>query len=189
MRVIPGMTVINPCDDVEARAAVKAAYEMEGPVYMRFGRLAAPVINDENNYKFEIGKGILMRQGSDITIVATGLMVSYALEAAEKLAAEGISAEVINIHTIKPLDEDAVIRAATETGAIVTAENHNVINGLGSSVADVLSQKKYAPLEKIGVYDLFGEVGPMDYLFEKFHLSAIDIAQAAKRAIERKENK
>ena len=138
MRAIPGMVVMSPSDDIEAKAMVKAAYEYVGPVYMRFGRLAAPVINDENNYKFEIGKGILMRQGSDITIVATGLMVSYALEAAEKLAAEGISAEVINIHTIKPLDEDIIVKSAEKTKNVFTVEEHSVIGGLGSAVCDAL---------------------------------------------------
>ena len=170
MRVIPGMTVINPCDDVEARAAVKAAYEMEGPVYMRFGRLAAPVINDENNYKFEIGKGILMRQGSDITIVATGLMVSYALEAAEKLAAEGISAEVINIHTIKPLDEDIIVKSAEKTKNVFTVEEHSVIGGLGSAVCDALSAECPTKVTKIGVNDVFGHSGPALELIKEFGL-------------------
>ncbi len=184
MRVIPGMTVINPCDDVEARAAVKAAYEMEGPVYMRFGRLAAPVINDENNYKFEIGKGVLMRQGSDITIVATGLMVSYALEAAEKLAAEGISAEVINIHTIKPLDEDIIVKSAEKTKNVFTVEEHSVIGGLGSAVCDALSEKCPTKVTKIGVNDVFGHSGPALELIKEFGLDGEGIYNKIKENIQ-----
>ena len=167
MRTIPGMVVLNPADDVEARAAVKAAAEYEGPVYLRFGRLAVPVFNDEANYKFEIGKGILLREGTDLTIVATGLCVNSALEAAEKLAAEGISAEVINIHTIKPLDEEIILKSAKKTGKVVTAEEHSVIGGLGSAVCDVLSEKLPTPVKKIGVYDVFGESGPAVKLLEK----------------------
>ena len=170
MRTIPGMVVINPADDVEARAAVKAAAEYEGPVYLRFGRLAVPVFNDEANYKFEIGKGILLREGTDLTIVATGLCVNSALEAAEKLAAEGISAEVINIHTIKPLDEEIILKSAKKTGKVVTAEEHSVIGGLGSAVCDVLSEKLPTPVKKIGVYDVFGESGPAVKLLEKYKL-------------------
>lgn len=169
MRTIPGMTIINPCDDLEARAAVKAAYEMEGPVYLRFGRLAAPVIHDEN-YKFEIGKGVIMKEGSDVTIAATGLMVSNALEAAEKLAADGIDAEVINIHTIKPLDEDIVINSAKKTGKVVTVEEHSVIGGLGSAVCDVLSEKCPTPVKKLGVNDMFGHSGPALALLKEFKL-------------------
>ena len=169
MRTIPGMTIINPCDDIEARAAVKAAYEMEGPVYLRFGRLAAPVIHDEN-YKFEIGKGVIMKEGSDVTIAATGLMVSNALEAAEKLAADGIDAEVINIHTIKPLDEDIVINSAKKTGKVVTVEEHSVIGGLGSAVCDVLSEKCPTPVKKLGVNDMFGHSGPALALLKEFKL-------------------
>ena len=184
MRVIPGMTVINPCDDVEARAAVKAAYEMEGPVYMRFGRLAAPVINDEDNYKFEIGKGILMRQGSDITIVATGLMVSYALEAAEKLAEEGISAEVINIHTIKPLDEDIIVKSAEKTKNVFTVEEHSVIGGLGSAVCDALSVKCPTKVTKIGVNDVFGHSGPALELIKEFGLDGEGIYNKIKENIQ-----
>ena len=141
MRTIPGMVVINPSDDVEARAAVKAAYEHVGPVYMRFGRLAVPVINDREDYKFELGKGVVLREGKDLTIVATGLPVSNCLEAAEKLAADGIDAKVINIHTIKPLDEELIVEAAKATGKVVTVEEHSVIGGLGSAVCDVLSEK------------------------------------------------
>ena len=171
MRTIPGMTIINPCDDVEARAAVKAAYEMEGPVYLRFGRLAAPIINKED-YKFEIGKGVLMREGSDVTIVATGLMVSNALEAAEELAADGIDAEVINIHTIKPLDEDIIINSAKKTGRVITVEEHSIIGGLGSAVCDVLSEKCPTPVTKLGVNDTFGHSGPALELLKEFQLDS-----------------
>lgn len=171
MRTIPGMTIINPCDDVEAKAAVKAAYEMEGPVYLRFGRLAAPIINKED-YKFEIGKGVLMREGSDVTIVATGLMVSNALEAAEKLAADGIDAEVINIHTIKPLDEDIIINSAKKTGKVITVEEHSVIGGLGSAVCDALSEKCPTPVTKLGVNDTFGHSGPALELLKEFRLDS-----------------
>ena len=146
MRTIPGMVVINPADDVEARAAVRAAYEHQGPVYLRFGRLAVPVINDRPDYKFELGKGVVLREGKDLTIIATGLPVSNCLEAAEKLAADGIDAKVINIHTIKPLDEELVVAAAKETGKVVTVEEHSVIGGLGSAVCDVLSEKAPTPV-------------------------------------------
>lgn len=151
MRTIPGMVVINPADDVEARAAVKAAYAHKGPVYMRFGRLAVPVINDEENYHFELGKGIVLKEGKDLTIVATGLCVCEALEAAKKLEADGIDAEVINIHTIKPLDEALVTASAVKTGKVVTVEEHSVIGGLGSAVADTLSMNAPTKLLKIGV--------------------------------------
>ena len=170
MRTIPGMVVISPADDVEARAAVKAAAEYVGPVYLRFGRLAVPVINDEATYKFELGKGILLREGTDLTIVATGLCVNSALEAAEKLAAEGVSAEVINIHTIKPLDEEIILNSAKKTGKVVTAEEHSVIGGLGSAVCDVLSEKLPTPVKKIGVYDTYCESGPAVKLLEKYKL-------------------
>ena len=151
MRTIPGMTIINPADDVEAKAAVRAAYEMDGPVYLRFGRLAVPVINDHPNYKFEVGKGVTLREGTDVTIVATGLCVGSALEAAEKLAADGMCAVVINIHTIKPLDEDIIVNSAKKTGKVVTAEEHSVIGGLGSAVCDCLCEKAPTPVCKIGV--------------------------------------
>ena len=141
MRTIPGMVILNPADDIEAKACVKAAYEYNGPVYLRFGRLAAPVINDRPDYKFELGKGVVLREGKDLTIVATGLCVSSALEAAEKLAADGIDAKVINIHTIKPLDEELIVAAAKETGKVVTVEEHSVIGGLGSAVCDALAEK------------------------------------------------
>ena len=180
MRTIPGMVVLNPADDVEARAAVKAAAEYEGPVYLRFGRLAVPVFNDEAYYKFEIGKGILLREGTDLTIVATGLCVNSALEAAEKLAAEGISAEVINIHTIKPLDEEIILKSAKKTGKVVTAEEHSVIGGLGSAVCDVLSEKLPTPVKKIGVYDVFGESGPAVKLLEKYKLDGAGVYEQIK---------
>ena len=167
-------------DDVEARAAVKAAAEYEGPVYLRFGRLAVPVFNDEANYKFEIGKGILLREGTDLTIVATGLCVNSALEAAEKLAAEGVSAEVINIHTIKPLDEEIILKSAKKTGKVVTAEEHSVIGGLGSAVCDVLSEKLPTPVKKIGVYDVFGESGPAVKLLEKYKLDGAGVYEQIK---------
>lgn len=180
MRTIPGMTVINPSDDVEAKAAVEAAYEMEGPVYLRFGRLAVPVINDREDYKFEVGKGALLREGKDVTIVATGLCVGASLEAAEKLAAGGISAEVINIHTIKPLDEDIILKSAKKTGKVVTAEEHSIIGGLGSAVCDCLSAKAPTPVCKIGVNDTYGESGPAVKLLEKYGLDAQGIYEKVK---------
>ena len=170
MRSIPGMTVICPADDVEARAAVKAAYEHEGPVYMRFGRLAVPVINDRPDYKFELGKGVVLREGKDVTIIATGLCVAASLEAADLLAAEGISAKVINIHTIKPLDEELVAAAAKETGKVVTVEEHSFIGGLGSAVCDALCAKAPTPVLKIGINDVFGESGPALELLKKYGL-------------------
>lgn len=180
MRTIPGMVVINPSDDVEAKAAVKAAYEHNGPVYLRFGRLAAPVINDRPDYKFELGKGVILREGKDLTIIATGLMVSEALEAAETLAAGGIEAKVINIHTIKPLDEELVVAAARETGKVVTVEEHSVIGGLGSAVCDALCAKAPVPVLKIGVQDVFGESGPAVKLLEKYGLTAAGICKSVK---------
>ena len=172
MRVIPGMVVINPCDAVEARAAVQAALEYVGPVYLRFGRAAVPVINDNDNYKFEIGKGVLLREGTDVTIVATGICVPEALEAAEKLAADGISAEVINIHTIKPLDEELIIKSAKKTGKVVTAEEHSIIGGLGGAVCEVLSEKAPTPVCRIGMNDIFGESGSAGALVAKYSLDA-----------------
>ncbi len=180
MRTIPGMVVINPSDDVEARAAVKAAYQHQGPVYLRFGRLAAPVINDRPDYRFELGKGIVLREGKDLTIVATGLMVSESLAAAELLAAEGIQAKVINIHTIKPLDEELITAAAKETGKIVTVEEHSVIGGLGSAVCDALCASCPVPVLKIGVQDVFGESGPALQLLEKYGLDARGIYKSIK---------
>lgn len=172
MRVIPGMTVINPSDAVEARAAVRAAYELDGPVYLRFGRLAVPVINDRADYQFEIGKGVLLKDGKDLTIIATGLCVSEALEAAQMLLKDGIDARVINIHTIKPLDEELVIKAAKETGKIVTVEEHSVIGGLGGAVAESLCEKCPTKLLRIGIEDTFGESGPAAELIEKYGLDA-----------------
>ncbi|MCC8152492.1 MAG: transketolase family protein [Lachnospiraceae bacterium] len=180
MRAIPGMVVINPCDDVEARAAVRAAYEYEGPVYLRFGRLAIPVINDEATYRFEIGKGVTMKEGRDVTIIATGLCVNESLEAAKLLAADGIDAEVINIHTIKPLDEDLVLASAAKTGNVVTVEEHSVIGGLGSAVCDLLSEKAPTKVMKIGVYDQFGESGPAATLIKKYGLDAESIYKKVK---------
>ena len=175
MRVIPGMTIINPSDDVEAKAAVKAAYEMEGPVYLRFGRLAVPVINDRPEYKFEIGKGIVLREGSDVTIIATGLEVNESLEAAKMLEADGISAQVINIHTIKPLDTELVVSAAKKTGKVVTVEEHSIIGGLGGAVAETLSEQCPTKMLRIGVMDTFGESGPAVKLLEKYGLDAAGI--------------
>ena len=175
MRTIPGMVVMCPADDIEAKAAVKAAAEYVGPVYMRFGRAACPVINDKPDYKFEIGKGTVVREGTDLTIVATGICVGNALEAAEMLAAEGISAEVINICTIKPLDEEIIINSAKKTGKVVTAEEHSVIGGLGSAVCDCLSAKAPTKVMKIGVNDTFGESGPALELIKKYGLDADSI--------------
>ncbi len=180
MRAIPGMVVLNPSDDVEARAAVFAAYEYQGPVYMRFGRLAVPVINDNPDYKFELGKGIVLREGKDVAIIATGLEVAESLVAAEKLAADGIDAKVINIHTIKPLDKELVIAAAKETGRVVTVEEHSVIGGLGSAVCDVLSENHPTPVMKIGVNDVFGESGPAVELIKKYGLDSEGIYEKVK---------
>jgi transketolase len=180
MRTIPGMVVINPSDDVEAKAAVYAAYEHEGPVYLRFGRLAVPVINDREDYKFELGKGIVLREGKDVVIIATGLEVAESLAAAEMLAKDGIDAKVINIHTIKPLDEDLVVAAAKECGKVVTVEEHSVIGGLGSAVCDVLCEKLPTPVLKIGVQDVFGESGPAKELLHKYELDAEGIYKQVK---------
>lgn len=180
MRTIPGMTIINPADDVEAKAAVKAAYEMDGPVYLRFGRLAVPVINDTPDYQFEIGKGVVLREGKDLAIVATGLCVSSALEAAKLLAEDGIDAKVINIHTIKPLDEELIVAAAKETGKIVTVEEHSVIGGLGGAVCEALSEKAPVPVKRIGVQDVFGESGPAVKLIEKYGLDGKGIYKSVK---------
>ncbi len=177
MRTIPGMVVINPSDDIEAKAAVQAAYEHEGPVYLRFGRLAVPVLNDGADYRFEIGKGVTLRDGSDCTIIATGLPVGESLEAAERLAAEGIHAQVINIHTIKPLDEELVIAAAKKTGRIFTVEEHSVIGGLGAAVSECLSEKCPTKVTRIGVDDVFGESGPAKELLHKYKLDADGICE------------
>lgn len=172
MRCIPGMVVINPCDDVEARAAVEAAYKYQGPVYMRFGRLPVPVINNESDYNFEIGKGIKLKDGKDITIVATGLCVAEAMAAAEMLEKDGINAEVINIHTIKPLDKELIIESAKKTKNIFTVEEHSVIGGLGSAVCDCLAEEYPAKVVKIGINDQFGESGPATELIHKYGLDA-----------------
>ena len=180
MRTIPGMVILNPADDVEAKACVKAAYEYNGPVYLRFGRLAVPVINDRPDYKFELGKGVVLREGKDVTIVATGLCVSSALEAAEKLAADGIDAKIINIHTIKPLDEELIVAAAKETGKVVTVEEHSVIGGPGSAVCDALAEKCPVPVKKIGVQDVFGESGPAAALLAKYKLDGEGVYEQVK---------
>ena len=182
MRTIPGMTVINPADDVEARLAVLAAAEMDGPVYLRFGRLATPRLFDEN-YKFEIGKGVELKEGKDVTIIATGLMVNEALIAAENLKAEGIDARVVNMATIKPIDKDIVIKAAKETGVIVTAEEHSVIGGLGSAVADVVCEACPVPVLRVGVEDTFGASGPAVEMLKIYGLTAENIVAKAKAAI------
>lgn len=180
MRMIPGMVVMNPSDDVEAKAAVEAAINHDGPVYIRFGRLATPVINDHADYKFEMGKGIVLREGTDVTLIATGLEVAESLAAAEKLAADGIQAKVINIHTIKPLDTDLVAAAAKETGKVVTVEEHSVIGGLGSAVCEALSEVCPVPVFRIGVNDVFGESGPAVELIQKYGLDAEGIYQKVK---------
>ncbi len=183
MRSIPGMVVICPSDDVEAKAAVRAAYEYNGPVYLRFGRFGVPVINDNADYKFEIGKGITLKDGSDITIVATGLCVSQALEAAETLAAEGVSARVINIHTVKPLDEELIIKAAKETKMLFTVEEHSIIGGLGSAVCECLAENHPAKVVRIGMRDKFGESGPAAELIHKYGLDAEGIVKTVKENI------
>jgi transketolase len=180
MRAIPGMVVLNPADDIEAKAAVRAAYEYEGPVYLRFGRLAVPVINDNADYKFEIGKGITLKEGSDVTIIATGLEVGESLEAAKMLEADGVSAEVINIHTIKPLDVDLVVKSAAKTGKVVTVEEHSVIGGLGGAVAEALSENCPTKMLRIGVHDTFGESGPAVELLKKYELDAAGIYKQIK---------
>ena len=183
MRTIPGMTIINPADDVEAKAAVEAAINIDGPVYLRFGRLAVPVFNDKDTYKFEVGKGVQLKDGNDVTIVATGLMVNEAIMAAEALEKEGISARVINIHTIKPIDKDIICKAAKETGVIVTAEEHSIIGGLGSAVADAVTECCPVPVVKVGVNDVFGHSGPAVDLLKEFGLSAENIAEKVKYAL------
>ncbi|MGN0360273.1 MAG: transketolase family protein [Hominisplanchenecus sp.] len=180
MRSIPGMVIINPSDAIEAEAATKAAAAYDGPVYLRFGRLAVPVFNDRPDYKFEMGKGAVLREGKDLTIVATGLPVAACLEAAEKLAEDGIDAKVINIHTIKPLDEELIIEAAKQTGKVVTVEEHSVIGGLGSAVCDCLSEKAPVRVMKIGINDVFGESGPAVALLHKYGLDAEGIYSKVK---------
>ena len=183
MRTIPGMVVINPSDDIEARAAVRAAIEYDGPCYLRFGRSAVPIINDKEDYKFEIGKGVTLREGKDLTIVATGICVCEALDAAEKLAAEGINARVINIHTIKPLDEELILKAAKETGKIISVEEHSVIGGLGSAICDTVCKYFPIPVYKIGMQDVFGESGSAPALLKKYELDAEGIYKQIKALI------
>ena len=186
MRTIPGMTIICPADDVETKAAVKAALDFNGPVYMRFGRLAVENFNDKDTYKFELGKGIQLRDGNDVTIIATGLMVGEARKAADMLAEKGISARVINMHTIKPIDKDIICKAAKETGRIITVEEHSVIGGLGSAVADVVTECCPVPVVKVGVNDVFGHSGPAVDLLKEFGLCAENIAEKAEAAVKLK---
>jgi transketolase len=183
MRSIPGMTVVNPADAVEARAAVEAAVKFEGPMYLRFGRYAVPVLYDAASYKFELGKGIQMTDGNDLTIVATGMMVGMAMEAAKALSERGIKARVINIHTIKPIDKDIILKAAAETGAIVTAEEHNIIGGLGSAVAEVVSEGCPVPVIRLGVEDKFGHSGKVPPLLEMYGLTVENIIAKADIAL------
>lgn len=186
MRTIPGMTIINPADDVEARQAVESAINYVGPVYMRFGRLAVPVFNDRNTYKFELGKGVVLREGTDVTIIATGLMVYEALEASKTLADEGISARVVNIHTIKPLDTELVCKCACDTGVIVTVEEHSIIGGLGSAVAEAVTGCCPVPVVRIGVNDEYGCSGPAVDLLKRFGLCAENIVAKTRNAIKLK---
>lgn len=183
MRSIPGMVVISPADDVEARAAVKAIYDYHGPAYLRFGRLAVPCFNDEETYKFELGKGIRIREGKDVTLVATGLCVDATIKAAEKLAADGIDAEVINIHTIKPIDKDLLAESAKKTGKVFTIEEHSVIGGLGSAVCEALSEVAPTPVCRLGIQDVFGESGPAAELLKKYRLDADGIYEQVKEAL------
>ena len=184
MRTIPGMVVINPSDDIEAKEAVKAAVQYEGPVYLRFGRLAVPIINDREDYTFEIGKGVTLKEGNDITIIATGMCVANALEAANRLEEEGIYAGVINIHTIKPLDEALIIESAKKSGKVVTVEEHSIIGGLGSAVCDVLAEKYPTKVMKIGINDVFGESGPAVELIKKYGLDSESIYDKVKKFID-----
>lgn len=186
MRTLPNMIIINPADDVEAKAAVRAACEHNGPVYLRFGRLGVPVVFDENTYKFQIGKGSVLAEGSDVTLIATGLMVEMALKAKELLSNQGISAQVVNIATIKPIDKDLIAKCASETGAVVSCEEHNIIGGLGSAVAEVLCETTPVPMERVGTKDVFGKSGKPAELFEEYGLTPEAIAEAAKKAISRK---
>ncbi len=186
MRTIPNMVVLNPADEVEAKAAVLAAAAYVGPVYIRLGRMEVPTIFDEATYQFEIGKGVVIEEGTDVTLVATGIMVAAAVEAREILAAEGISARIVNIHTIKPLDNHIIIESAEKTGALVTAEEHSIYGGLGSAVSEVVVANKLVPVEVVGVKDTFGESGIPSDLLEKYGLTAKDLVAAAKKAISRK---
>ena len=188
MRTIPGMTIVNPADGIEAAAAVEAAINTKGPFYLRFGRYAVPYLYDEN-YKFELGKGVKLKDGKDVTIIATGLMVHLALEAANTLAAEGIDAEVINIHTIKPLDKDMVVASAKKTGAVVTAEEHSVIGGLGGAVCETLSENAPVPVLRVGVEDRFGMSGKVPELLNEYGLTAENIADKARAAVKLKTEK
>ena len=183
MRSIPNMVVINPSDAVETEAAILAIAAYEGPCYVRLGRLAVETINDENNYKFEIGKGITLSEGNDVTIVATGMMVQLALEAKKELSKDGINARIVNIHTIKPIDGELLVKAAKETGAIVTAEEHSIIGGLGSAVSEVVAEGYPVPVVKVGIKDTFGESGKPGQLLEKYGLTVESIVNSAKRAI------
>lgn len=183
MRSIPNMVVINPADGVETLAAIKAVAEYNGPCYVRLGRASVPVINDNEEYKFEIGKGVTLREGNDVAIIATGIMVDAALEAYNMLAEEGIKARIINIHTIKPIDEEIIIDAARECGSIVTAEEHSIIGGLGSAVAEVVTSNCAAPVLRVGVKDTFGESGEPDELLQKYGLTPCDIVKAVKKAM------
>jgi len=186
MRALPNMVVISPADDLETRLAVKAAIEYDGPVYLRLGRLSVPAIFDENTYKFEIGKGVTVSDGTDVTIIATGSMLQNAIKAKEMLASEGISASVGNIHTVKPIDKEIIIKAAKETGAIVTAEEHNIVGGLGSAVAEVLVENYPVPLKMVGIEDKFGKSGKPDKLLEMYGLTAENIVAKAKEALKMK---
>ena len=186
MRSVPNMVVINPADDIETEAAIKAVAEMEGPCYVRLGRMAVSRVNDEANYNFVIGKGITLAEGNDVAIIATGIMVEAALEAKEELAKEGINARVINIHTIKPIDEELIIKAAKETGVIVTAEEHSIIGGLGSAVAEVVSENCPVPVLRVGVKDTFGESGKPNELLEKYGLTSNNIVNKVKEVIKLK---
>lgn len=186
MRVIPNMTVIVPADGVEAKQAIHAVANLKGPAYVRLGRSAVPVINDENTYNFEIGKGVLLKEGTDATIIATGIMVSEALEASNELEAKGISVRVINIHTIKPIDKDIIIKAAKETGAIVTAEEHNIIGGLGSAVSEVISENQPTILKRVGTMDTFGESGKPNDLLKKYGLTKENIVDTINEVLAKK---
>ena len=183
MRTIPGMTVIVPSDDIEAKAAVMAAAETEGPFYMRFGRAAVPVINDRPDYKFEVGKAVVVKDGTDMVIFANGVCVAEALGAAEKLAADGINAAVVNVHTVKPIDQDTILEFAKKTNRVFTVEEHSVIGGLGSAVCDVLSENYPVKVKKIGVYDRFGKSGPVGALMKEFQLDAEGIYNQIKAAL------
>lgn len=183
MRSIPGMVVLSPSDDIETEAAIKAVVEYNGPCYVRLGRMGVNTINNFEGYKFEIGKAVTLKEGKDVTIAATGIMVDIAVEAAEKLAGEGINAKILNIHTIKPMDSDALINSIMETGAIVTVEEHSIIGGLGSAVAEVISENCPAPVVKVGIKDTFGESGKPDELLKKYNLTSDHVVAAVKKAI------